>query len=164
MEPFANFHIKHSRFKRVSYFRLYMTKVLKKITRYFLYLDADLMCINSMEAFKKIDLEGKVLAAVSDLPEAVQTRSDFLGLKSGKYFNSGVLWIDTKKWEENSITEKAFSYQGRDPKSFTCHDQDVLNLVMDGDIKFIDEKFNHLGFDGSKVPEGCIIYHFFGRE
>lgn len=35
---------------------------------------------------------------------------------------------------------------------------------MDGDIKFIDEKFNHLGFDGSKVPEGCIIYHFFGRE
>lgn len=39
------------------------------------------MCINSMEAFKKIDLEGKVLAAVSDLPEAVQTRSDFLGSK-----------------------------------------------------------------------------------
>lgn len=115
-------------------------------------------------SIKKIDLEGKVLAAVSDLPEAVKTRSDFLGLKSGKYFNSGVLWIDTEKWEENSITEKAFSYQGRDPKSFTCHDQDVLNLVMDGDIKFIDEKFNHLGCDGSKVPERCIIYHFFGRE
>ena len=33
--------------------------------------------------------------------------------------------------------------------------------VMDGDIKFIDEKFNHLGCDGSKVPERCIIYHFF---
>lgn len=164
MAPFANFHIKHPRFKKVSYFRLYMPKVLKKITRYFIYIDADLICINSMEAFKKIDLEGKVLAAVSDLPEAVKTRSDFLGLKSGKYFNSGVLWIDTEKWEENSITEKAFSYQGRDPKSFTCHDQDVLNLVMDGDIKFIDEKFNHLGCDGRKVPERCIIYHFFGRE
>lgn len=91
MAPFANFHIKHPRFKKVSYFRLYMPKVLKKITRYFLYIDADLICINSMEAFKKIDLEGKVLAAVSDLPEAVKTRSDFLGLKSGKYFNSGVL-------------------------------------------------------------------------
>lgn len=117
-----------------------------------------------MEAFKKIDLEGKVLAAVSDLPEAVKTRSDFLGLKSGEYFNSGVLWIDTEKWEENSITEKAFSYQGRDPKSFTCHDQDVLNLVMDGDIKFIDEKFNHLGCDGSKVPERCIIYHFLAEK
>ena len=63
-----------------------------------------------MEALKKIDLEGKVLAAVSDLPEAVKTRSDFLGLKSGKYFNSGVLWIDTEKWEENSITAVSYTH------------------------------------------------------
>lgn len=164
MEPFNNFHIKHPRFKRVSYFRLYMPKILKERTRCFLYVDADLMCINSMKPFLSIDLEGKSLGAVADLPEAAKSRSEFLKLKNGKYLNSGVLWIDTVQWEKEYITEKAFAYQGKNPNMFTCHDQDVLNLVVDGNIKFLDGRFNHLGFDGSVVPEGCIIYHFFGRE
>ena len=53
MAPFANFHIKHPRFKKVSYFRLYMPKVLKKITRYFLYIDADLSKLR-MNVFSNI--------------------------------------------------------------------------------------------------------------
>ena len=164
MEPFSHFHIKHARFKRVSFFRLYMPKVLKKVTDKFLYIDADLICINSMRPFMEIDLGDKILAAAADLPEASHMRSTYLGLNSGKYLNSGALWIDVNKWDANNITEKCFAYQGVLAEKFTCHDQDVLNLVMDGDIKFIDDRFNHLGFDGSKVPEGCIIYHFFGRE
>ncbi len=164
MEPFSHFHIKHARFKRVSFFRLYMPKVLDKVTEKFLYIDADLICISSMRPFMEIELENKILAAAADLPEASKMRSAYLGLNSGKYFNSGALWIDVKKWNNNNITEKCFAYQGVSPEKFTCHDQDVLNLVMDGDIKFIDDRFNHLGFDGSIVPEGCIIYHFFGRE
>lgn len=164
MEPFSHFHIKHARFKRVSFFRLYMPKVLNKIADKFLYIDADLICINSMRQFMKIKLDDKILAAVADLPEASKMRSTYLGLNSGKYFNSGALWIDIKKWNDSNITEKCFAYQGVPAEKFTCHDQDVLNLVMDGDIKFIDDRFNHLGFDGSNVPNGCIIYHFFGRE
>lgn len=164
MEPFSHFHIKHDRFKRVSYFRLYVPKILKNLTDKFLYIDADLICINSIKAFMKIDLGDKILAAVADLPQACQVKSTHLGLFSGKYFNSGVLWIDAKKWDANNITERCFAYQGVSAEKFTCHDQDVLNLVMDGNIKFLDDKFNHLGFDGSEASEECIIYHFSGRE
>lgn len=164
MEPFSHFHIKHARFKRVSFFRLYMPKVLKKVTDKFLYIDADLICINSMRPFMEIDLGDKILAAVADLPQACQVKSAYLGLFNGKYFNSGVLWIDAKKWDANNITEQCFAYQGVSEEKFTCHDQDILNLVMDGNIKFLDNKFNHLGFDGSKASEECIFYHFSGRE
>lgn len=164
IEPFSHFHIKHNRFKQVSYFRLYAPKVLKNLTDKFLYIDADLICINSIKPFMKINLGDKILAAVADLPQACQVKSTYLGLFSGKYFNSGVLWIDAKKWDANNITERCFAYQDVPAEKFTCHDQDVLNLIMDGNIKFLDDKFNHLGFDGSEASKGCIIYHFSGRE
>lgn len=86
-EPFANFHVKHIRFKRVSYFRLYMPKLLKKITNKYIYIDADLICVSSMKPFIELDLEGNVLGAVSEYPKDVEYRSNFLKLKSEKYFN-----------------------------------------------------------------------------
>lgn len=164
IEPFNNFHIKHNRFKKVSYFRLYMPKVLQKVTDKFLYIDADLICISSLRPFLNIELGNKILAVVSDLKDACENYVKFLGLESRKYFNSGVLLIDIKKWNENNITEKCFSYQGVAPEKFNCHDQDILNLVIDGNAYFMSEKFNYLGVQGKEAPQDCIIYHFFGRE
>jgi len=164
MAPFANFHIKHDRFKRVSYFRLYVAKVLKSVTRYFLYLDADLICIGDMDDFRKIDLKGYPIAAVTDLSGAVKMRAEYLKLTSGAYFNSGVLWIDAELWDKQEITERCFSWQGVEPKRFTCHDQDVLNLTMDGKVQFLSKKFNFLGRMDVVPPSDCVIYHFFGRE
>lgn len=164
MVPFAAFHIKHDRFTRVSYFRLYMAKILKQQTRYFLYLDADVMCTGDINVFRRIDLQGHVMAVVSDFADAVKSRSAYLKLKNGMYFNSGVLWIDTELWEQQEITERCFLWQGIDPNRFTCHDQDVLNLTLDGNVKFLCREFNFLGRLDRTAPNNCIIYHFFGRE
>lgn len=164
IEEFTGFHIKHKRFKHVSYFRLYMNKILQKITDRFIYLDADLICLRSMKPFLEVDFAGKTIAAVADLPNAVRERSAYLGLEHGNYLDSGVLIIDCKAWEERKITEKCFAYQHVPAKCFTCHDQDVLNLVLDGDVQYIDSRFNFLGIYGWDTPEGCMIYHFFGRE
>jgi lipopolysaccharide biosynthesis glycosyltransferase len=163
MQPFSNFHIKHPRFQRVSYFRLYMPKVLRKVAHHFLYIDADTICINSLQPFKEINLQNKPVAAVAQNPKSEKKFSTFLGLKSGRYVNSGVLWIDVDEWERQGLTEKCFAYSGSDPNRFWCHDQDILNLVLDGNIEFLSEKFNHLGSYKRKAPDDCIIYHFFGR-
>ena len=164
LAPFAHFHIKTARFKRVSYFRLYMAKVLKHVTRYFLYLDADVICVGDMEDFRKIDLKGHAIGAVTDLSGAVKIRAEYLKLTSGAYFNSGALWIDAEAWDKQYITERCFAWQGVDPQRFTCHDQDVLNLTMDGDVQFLPKKFNFLGQMDVIPPSDCVIYHFFGRE
>lgn len=164
MQPFSNFHIKHPRFQRVSYFRLYMPKVLRNVTRYFLYIDADAICMNSLQPFREIDLHGKPVAAVAQNPKSEKKFSEFLGLTSGRYVNSGVLWIDIDEWEREGLTEKCFAYSGSDPEKFWCHDQDILNLVLDGNIEFLPEKFNHLGSYYGKAPDDCIVYHFFGRK
>lgn len=49
---------------------------------------------------------------------------------------------------------KIFSYQGADPSRFSGQSQDIMNLVLDGEIKFIDRRYN----GGSE--NGVLIYHF----
>lgn len=41
---------------------------------------------------------------------------------------------------------------------FSGQSQDIMNLVLDGDIKFIDRRYN----GGS--DKGTLIYHFSGRN
>lgn len=160
MNILAGFHIKVKRFSRVTYLRLIMPKILKDIN-YFLYMDADMVCLGDLWQLNDIDFKGKAFAAVSDLPEAVEYRTKFLKLKNDKYFNDGMMFVNVHNWNRLQITEKAFTFKGADPKRFLGQSQDILNLVMDGDIIFLDKKFNVM--QESTDIKDCVIYHFFGR-
>lgn len=160
MNILAGFHIKVKRFSRVTYLRLIMPKILKDIN-YFLYMDADMVCLGDLRQLNDIDFKGKAFAAVSDLPEAVEYRTKFLKLKNDKYFNDGMMFVNVHNWNRLQITEKAFTFKGADPKRFLGQSQDILNLVMDGDIVFLDKKFNVM--QESTDVKDCVIYHFFGR-
>lgn len=160
MNILAGFHIKVKRFSRVTYLRLIMPKILKDIN-YFLYMDADMVCLGDLWQLNDIDFKGKAFAAVSDLPEAVEYRTKFLKLKNDKYFNDGMMFVNVHNWNRLQITEKTFTFKGADPKRFLGQSQDILNLVMDGDIIFLDKKFNVM--QESTNVKDCVIYHFFGR-
>lgn len=157
MNILAGFHIKVKRFSRVTYLRLIMPKILKDINC-FLYMDADMVCLGDLWQLNDIDFEGKAFAAVSDLPEAVEYRTKFLKLKNNKYFNDGMMFVNIHNWNRLQITEKAFTFKGADPKKFLGQSQDILNLVMDGDIIFLDKKFNVM--QESTDVKDCVIYHF----
>ena len=161
MKPFEGFHLKMNRFSRVTYLRLIMPKILKEITDKLLYMDADMICLGDIDQFVNLNLDGKPIAAVSDSPDAVEYRTKFLHMKNGKYFNDGIMWIDINEWEKEHITEKAFYYQGADPKKFLGQSQDIINMVVDGNALFIGHKFNQ--YAGDNMPEDTLICHFLGR-
>lgn len=158
MQPFQTFHIKTQHFSHVTYLRSVMPKILKPLTEKYLYMDADMVCTGDITEIENIDLEGYPFAAASETPEAVKYKTTFLHQKSGKHFNDGLMWIDIAEWEKEKITEKIFSYQGADPSRFSGQSQDIMNLVLDGEIKFIDRRYN----GGSE--NGVLIYHFCGRN
>ena len=158
MEPFQAFHIKTKHFSRVTYLRSVMPKILSDLTQKYLYMDADMICTGDITEIEKIDLQGYPFAAASEVPEAVKYKTAFLHQKSGKHFNDGLMWIDIAEWEKENITDKIFSYQGADPNMFSGQSQDIMNLVLDGEILFIDRKYN----GGS--DKGILIYHFSGRN
>lgn len=157
MAPFQTFHIKTSHFSRVTYLRSVMPKILNEYTDKYLYMDADMICTGDIGEIERIDLKGYPLAAASETNEAVAYKTSFLKMKSDKYFNDGLMWVDIAEWEKEAITEKVFSYQGADPSRFSGQSQDILNLVLEGEICFISRRFN--GMD-----EGNLIYHFTGRN
>ena len=163
MEPFSHFHIRHKRFNHVAYFRVYMPKILNTFTKRYLYMDTDMICVSSLQPFFNIDMQNKSVAVVSDFPDAVAARGAFLKLKSDKYFNSGMMWVDVAEWEKQQITEHCFEYVDKDPKCFTAHDQDILNLVLDGNFVLLSKIYNFLGNPKAKAPDDLILYHFFGR-
>ncbi|WP_127059260.1 glycosyltransferase family 8 protein [Veillonella ratti] len=163
MEPFNDFHIKVERFSRITYARIYMPKVIHNLTDRVIYLDADTMVCDSLHELWNMDLQGYAIGAVSDVPETVDFRSKYLKLKSGKYFNDGVMVINVRQWEENSITERAFSYQNEPRSRFKGQDQDIMNLVVDGDLYFLPVTYNAYG-GGYGYEEKVYIAHWSGRR
>lgn len=163
MDPFHDFHIKVERFSRITYARLYMPKLVKSYSDRYIYLDADTMCISSLESIWNLDLHGKPMGAVSERESAVAYRAGYLHLKNGKYFNDGVMLVDISAWEKQQVTEKAFSYQCEPRKRFLGQSQDVLNLVFDGRNYFLPSDYNV--YDGGEYDHGhSAIIHWTGRR
>jgi lipopolysaccharide biosynthesis glycosyltransferase len=163
MDSFNDFHIKVARFSRITYGRLYMPKVLKHIASRFIYVDADAMCVNSLHDLWFLDMDGKAMGAVSETADAVKYRAGYLQLKSGKYFNDGIMLVDVEQWEKQHITEKCFSYQSEPSKRFLGQSQDVLNLVFDGNNYFLPSRYNVYG-GGYKAPSDSVFIHWTGRR
>ncbi|WP_295712920.1 glycosyltransferase family 8 protein [uncultured Mitsuokella sp.] len=163
MEPFHDFHIKVERFSRITYARLYMSKVIKDYASRYIYLDADTMCVAPLDKLWQMDLHSAAMGAVSERASAVDYRAGYLHLKNGKYFNDGVMLVDVLEWEKQHITEKAFSYQCEPRKRFLGQSQDVLNLVFDGKNYFLPADYNV--YDGGEYDQGhSVIVHWTGRR
>lgn len=78
------------------------------------------------EAFNQIDIFDYYIAAVEDLG---MTREDVMALGiSGKYFNSGVMFITFEKRVNENIFEK-FMVLIND-RIFKYPDQDALNILL----------------------------------
>lgn len=159
MTIFQGFHIKTHRFSRVAYIRIAMPWILRHYTKKYAYFDSDMLCIGSLRDFWNTDLGDKAIGAlVYDTPERVE----YLKMKQNVYFSDGVMLINVDAWIQQKVTERAFAYQGVDPNRFKGHDQDVMNLVMEGNIKPIQHLFYHLDKNFS-ITEGCLI-HYSGRD
>lgn len=158
MSIYQNFHIKVQRFSRVTYIRIVMPWILRQYTKYYLYLDADMICVGSLRQFLDMDLGDKAIGALTyHTPDRVA----FLKMKQDVYFSDGLMWIQIDEWIKQQITEKVFAFQGADPRRFKGQTQDLLNLVVDGNMQSIPNLFHHQ--DKNFSVQGILI-HYSGRD
>jgi hypothetical protein len=110
-----------------------------------LYLDADLAIRDDVSVLFDLEMGDCALAAVgsgrilSDLrqEEADKVRGHFaeLGMTAPyRFFNSGVMLMQTSKWLQTRVTERALEYLRRNPELCELPDEDALNAVLDGDF------------------------------
>ncbi len=121
-----------------SYNRLFLCEILKNVAAHVLYLDSDIVCLRAILPLPEL---GDAIAAVILDPEQ-DTTNIFIGRPSSTpFFNSGVMYIDIKRWNEHDITNKVINTILANK---TFDDQDALNLVLTGQLTWLDEKWNRL--------------------
>lgn len=134
------------------YYRLMAYKYLPENLDKILYLDPDVLVLNSCEKLYNMDLKNNYFAAATHTIPTVQSANVArLSISSGlkdidNYFNSGILMINLKLARNNPIYEKEVLNYVNNTKSLglMMPDQDLLNVVFRNKIIKIDEiKYNY---------------------
>ena len=118
-------------FKNVNYFRLLIPDVLPRNINKVLYLDCDILVLNSIEFLWEINLNNHFLAAVKD--NVSITHKEQLGMKpTSNYFNSGVMLINLDFWRQEQLSKKVIEFVIDHPEKIEFVDQDGLNAIING--------------------------------
>jgi len=153
-------------FAKATYNRFLMPQILNGIVDKFIYIDADVQCFGNLKSLMQLNLKDNVVAVVNDLPYVREKQIKKLNIKNNKYFNAGFMFIDTKKWNDNNISEKAIKLSFDNLGKFAWLDQDALNIVLDGKCLYIDKKYDYLlnmKHKSSTMPNNVIFVHYVGR-
>lgn len=166
--PFAHYTLD-------AYVRLWIGEFFPPDVRRVLYLDADIVTVDSIASLWKTDLDGALMAAV-DIPGSEQGVANLKMRMEDGYFNSGVLLIDLQEWRNRNATETVIAYIQKYPERI-LYDQDALNACFYACTKRIPYKWNviwpfyrepiPLPLDRAeieRVRQEAVIIHFNGAS
>lgn len=133
------------RFSGAIYHRLLVPEILAGVARRVLYLDADIICLGGIAPIADVPMEGKIVAAVPDVPRSQATNKRNIGLVTDEpYFNSGVLYVDVDNWNLAQVTQEVVHALLSSDGRFSYPDQDALNTVLAGKVSYLDHRWNTL--------------------
>lgn len=152
-------HINTEEFKNLGIIRLtqetyykYIIPRIKNNTKA-LYLDSDILVLDSLRELWNTDISNTYFAAVKDPKNPGH-------LNVACYFNAGVLLLNSKKLREEGLIEKMFqkTQELTENKKLWLEDQDVLNILFKDQFKQLDNKFNYPGY--KKSEKKIVILHY----
>ncbi|WP_406851315.1 glycosyltransferase [Herbaspirillum huttiense] len=165
-------YTRSSYYSSAIFARLVIPDLLKSFTDRVLYLDADILCVGSIDALISLDLDNDIVAVVPDAIATTQRRVAALELKHDRYFNSGMLYINIPRWLEAGISQQTIEAILQQGERYRFPDQDALNVVLDGRARFVDIRWNYLyglvgDLEGNRpaldiAPGAASFIHFAG--
>lgn len=149
--------------------RFIMPKLLVSVTDQLIYLDSDIICLQSLNKITEYNIDNYIAGVISDTKDMQQTINKMYDIDSTKYFNAGVLLINTKKWCEENISEKALTMIN-DGNIYKFADQDVLNILLENKTLLLPIKFNtkiKISIDAHQEKEirpYTVILHYISQN
>jgi len=130
------------RFTVASYYRCIIHELKPEIDKA-IYLDCDVVANCCLEEFFAIDLEENYAAVVEDFNILMDERKAVLDLPVGsRYFNSGVLLLNLKKIRTDAVFSKILPVLNKYENFLDYYDQDLLNILFFGKVKFVEPWWN----------------------
>lgn len=155
-----------------TYIRFFMADILQQYEK-FIYIDCDLIVLGDVSTLYQADLGDLPLGAVTDqgmayhiihTPTDRQYFYDVLQLNDKhRYFNAGVLLINTKYWREHHVAQQCIDTMERFEK-LLYQDQCVLNVIFKNQVFYLDTAWNVTrDGDTSSLPLNPHIIHYTGE-
>lgn len=135
-----------------TYYRFFLAELFPNTDKA-LYLDADTLICKNIEELFQIELKKNYLAATRDVgmiynakqwnKKDVNYFQDILQLREiTDYFQAGVMLVNLRQWREECLQQRLLDclYRVKTPRFV---DQDILNSVCYGRIKFISLNWDY---------------------
>lgn len=158
------------------YYRYFAFEYLSRELDSVLYLDADIVCKNSLRELTDIHFAGEYAAVVNDIDRVRLKSGQRLGIPelARDYFNSGVVFANLHVWREKKLLSKAFEVLHERQKKILYFDQDILNILFVGHVILLRRDFNCIyGVDQELknkneyryqdfITESTVLIHYVG--
>lgn len=146
----------------VYYYRAFIPRLFPLYEKA-VYIDSDTILRGDIGELFDIDLGDKALAAMVDpkvtvIPEFRDYVDNAVGVPHDEYVNSGVLLMDLKKMRKIKYLSTMIELIRKYDADLVAPDQDYLNVILKGQILFLDPKWNMEPV--SDLPRGTKLVHF----
>lgn len=174
------------RYPRKMYFRIFAAKLLPDNLDRILYLDPDLVVINSLNEFYNMDLKDMYYAGATHIGKLGKpiTKLNEVRLNMPpecEYINSGVLLMNLEALRREQNEEEVSEYIKKNSTRLYLPDQDVINGLYGDKIICVNEKkYNfgerdfiknkYLSINGEKIDmkwvvnNACIIHYLWKKQ
>jgi lipopolysaccharide biosynthesis glycosyltransferase len=151
-------------YTNTTYFRIFIPSLFPQYEKV-LYLDSDLIFLDDVSKLYNVDVKGNIFAAVHE--EAMSEfdvlgvySEQFLGIERMRYFNAGILVINTEEYRKADIENKFINLM-LSHKFRVAQDQDYLNVVCKDRITYLDIGWNKTPIQGKKFDDANVkVIHY----
>lgn len=149
---------------KATYIRVFLGQILDPAVEKILYLDGDIVCLQSIQNLIHRDFSGKTVMVVEDVPATARKQEKKFQLQ--QYFNAGMIFMNMVQWRQEKISEKfldvCFEYKER----LNYLDQDALNIVLEKKKLMVGREYNFipLSAEETEVPDNAVFLHYAGTK
>lgn len=142
-------------YSKATYYRLFIPNMFPNLDKA-LYLDADIIVTGDISELYNIDLGNCLVGGATDSAVAnndifIKYVEDVVGVeKSSDYFNAGILLMNLKALREFNFEDKFIELISQ-YKFVVAQDQDYLNAICNGRVKYFDISWNKMPIENSRI-------------
>lgn len=162
--PDISIPVDSSAFPLTVYMRVFSPYVVDKEVKKIIYLDVDTIVQADISALWNVSLGDYTVGAILDVGETVDSKwagipnYKELGLAADtKYFNSGVLLINSRKWKDTNSTKQVIDILSKYREHVRLADQYGLNVFFANKWLELDPTWNWFAFKEDLQPN---LVHF----
>ncbi|CAM8996637.1 unnamed protein product [Rhodiola kirilowii] len=156
----------------LNYARIYLADIVPKDVNRVIYLDSDIIVVDDIQELRDVDMDDKVVAApeychvnlTQYFTEKFWSSPEFSKTFEGRkacYFNTGVMVMDLDKWRKGDFTLRVEEWMAVQKQQRIYHLGSLppFLLVLAGNIKAVDHRWNQHGLGGDNFEGKCRSLH-----